>query len=240
MVMPSRSNVSIASMARDCIACPRAWRCEPRRSASDIPSSRSCCGVAAWSSNDQNVQDMHELFRRMVFNILIDNTDDHEKNHALIATDAQQYRLSPAYDVLPSGQALGFQQMRVGEDEADSTLANALSMAPMFALKTDAAIQQVREVAAVDRRLATALSRMRRHAWRHRNVRGADRPAIFIGSAARVHGLDILSSSRAITRVSSSICCCCLLSNSRSCLRRTASSFACSAMISISALRLTS
>lgn len=98
---------------------------------------------------DRNVQDMHELFRRMVFNILIDNTDDHEKNHALIATDAQQYRLSPAYDVLPSGQALGFQQMRVGEDEADSTLTNALSMAPMFALKQDAAIQQVREVAAV-------------------------------------------------------------------------------------------
>jgi serine/threonine-protein kinase HipA len=98
---------------------------------------------------DQNEQDMHELFRRMVFNILIDNTDDHEKNHALTATDAQQYRLSPAYDVLPSGQALGFQQMRVGEDEADSTLANALSMAPMFALKKDAAIQQVRAVVAV-------------------------------------------------------------------------------------------
>lgn len=98
---------------------------------------------------DRNEQDMHELFRRMAFNILIDNTDDHEKNHALIATDAQQYRLSPAYDVLPSGQALGFQQMRVGEEEADSTLANALSMAPMFALKKNAAIQQVRAVVAV-------------------------------------------------------------------------------------------
>jgi serine/threonine-protein kinase HipA len=98
---------------------------------------------------DQNERDMHELFRRMVFNILMDNTDDHEKNHALIATDAQQYRLSPAYDVLPSGQALGFQQMRVGEDEADSTLANALSMAPLFSLKKDAAVRQVREVVAV-------------------------------------------------------------------------------------------
>src|SRR3990170_4407920 len=98
---------------------------------------------------DQNVRDMHELFRRMVFNILIDNTDDHEKNHALVVTDAQQYRLSPAFDVLPSGQALGFQQMRVGEDEADSTLANALSMAQMFSLNKDAAVQQVREVVAV-------------------------------------------------------------------------------------------
>jgi hypothetical protein len=32
---------------------------------------------------------------------------------------SQQYELSPAYDVLRSGQALGFQQMRVGEQEAD-------------------------------------------------------------------------------------------------------------------------
>ncbi len=103
-------------------------------------------GVA---EGDQNVRDMHELFRRMVFNILIDNTDDHEKNHALVATDAQQYRLSPAYDVLPSGQALGFQQLRVGDDEADSTLLNALSMAQMFALNKNAAIQQVRAVVAV-------------------------------------------------------------------------------------------
>jgi serine/threonine-protein kinase HipA len=69
---------------------------------------------------------MRELFRRMVFNILIDNTDDHEKNHALMVTDSQRYELSPAFDVLPSGQALGFQQMRVGEQEADSTLSNAL------------------------------------------------------------------------------------------------------------------
>jgi serine/threonine-protein kinase HipA len=95
---------------------------------------------------------MRELFRRMVFNILIDNTDDHEKNHALLLTDAQQYALSPAYDVLPSGQALGFQQMRVGEQEADSTLDNALSMAQMFGLTRGEAIEEVRTVVrAVDR-----------------------------------------------------------------------------------------
>lgn len=33
-----------------------------------------------------NERDACELFRRMVFNILIDNTDDHEKNHALLVT----------------------------------------------------------------------------------------------------------------------------------------------------------
>ena len=63
---------------------------------------------------DVYLAQMRELFRRMVFNILIDNTDDHEKNHAVFLTDAQQYELSPAYDVLPSGQALGFQQIDAG------------------------------------------------------------------------------------------------------------------------------
>jgi serine/threonine-protein kinase HipA len=96
--------------------------------------------------NDTYLAHMRELFRRMVFNILIDNTDDHEKNHALLLTDAQQYALSPAYDVLPSGQALGFQQMRVGEQEADSTLANALSMSQMFGLARNEAIEEVRNV----------------------------------------------------------------------------------------------
>jgi serine/threonine-protein kinase HipA len=92
---------------------------------------------------------MQELFRRMVFNILIDNTDDHEKNHAVLVTDAQQYALTPAYDVLPSGQALGFQQLRVGELEADSTIANALSMAQLFELDEKQAVAQVRRVARV-------------------------------------------------------------------------------------------
>ena len=98
---------------------------------------------------ERYVADMQELFRRMIFNILMDNTDDHEKNHALIVTADQQYELSPAYDVLPAGQALGFQQMRVGHQEADSTLENALSMSNLFALKPDDALIEVNRVAAV-------------------------------------------------------------------------------------------
>jgi serine/threonine-protein kinase HipA len=94
------------------------------------------------TDGDVYVAQMREVFRRMVFNILIDNTDDHEKNHALLMTDAQQYQLSPAFDVLPSGQALGFQQMRVGEQEADSTVANALSMSPMYGLAKNEAIKE--------------------------------------------------------------------------------------------------
>jgi serine/threonine-protein kinase HipA len=92
---------------------------------------------------------MHELFRRMVFNILIDNTDDHEKNHVLLMRDSGQYELSPAFDVLPSGQALGYQQMRVGRDGSDATLDNALSECGQFGLQRHEAIEQVRGVCAV-------------------------------------------------------------------------------------------
>ena len=95
---------------------------------------------------DVNVAQMRELFRRMVFNILIDNTDDHEKNHVLLVNDAQHYELSPAFDVLPSGRALGYQQMRVGVNEADSTLDNAMSMCTLFALGKDQAAKEVRKV----------------------------------------------------------------------------------------------
>src|SRR5207245_10784357 len=79
------------------------------------------------SANGTNMAHMRELFRRLVFNILIDNNDDHEKNHALLMDDAQQLALSPAFDVLPSGQALGYQTMRVGPDDHDSTLETGLS-----------------------------------------------------------------------------------------------------------------
>jgi serine/threonine-protein kinase HipA len=98
---------------------------------------------------DVNLAQMRELFRRMVFNILLDNTDDHEKNHVLLANDAQQYELSPAFDVLPSGQALGYQQMRVGVESADSTLENAMSMCNQFALKKAEATAEITAIVKV-------------------------------------------------------------------------------------------
>ena len=89
---------------------------------------------------------MQELFRRMVFNILIDNTDDHEKNHVLLMTDSGEYELSPAFDVVPSGQALGYQQMRVGAMTSDATLENALSECGQFGLKKAEAVAQLKRV----------------------------------------------------------------------------------------------
>ncbi|WP_431047658.1 type II toxin-antitoxin system HipA family toxin [Roseateles sp. L2-2] len=95
------------------------------------------------------MEQMRELFRRMVFNILIDNTDDHEKNHVLLNTQGGELRLSPAFDVLPSGQALGYQQLRVGTEGHDATIDNAMTEARLFGLKDHDASAEVARVARV-------------------------------------------------------------------------------------------
>jgi serine/threonine-protein kinase HipA len=46
-------------------------------------------------------QDMHDLWRRIVFSILISNTDDHLRNHGFLWTGPAGWRLSPAYDLNP-------------------------------------------------------------------------------------------------------------------------------------------
>ena len=92
-----------------------------------------------------------ELFKRMVFNMLIDNTDDHERNHALRLNFDGYYALAPAFDVLPSLQNLGYQALSVGSKGAESTLDNALSEIREFGIKRPRAIALIQQVAgAVD------------------------------------------------------------------------------------------
>ena len=52
----------------------------------------------------KSIQDRRELFRRMVFNAMVTNDDDHPRNHALLHTSGG-WRLSPAYDILPVPRA---------------------------------------------------------------------------------------------------------------------------------------
>ncbi|MGJ1196829.1 type II toxin-antitoxin system HipA family toxin [Sphingobacterium spiritivorum] len=52
-------------------------------------------------SGTRVTEDLHQLWRRLVFNILISNTDDHLRNHGFILTD-EGWRLSPAFDINPS------------------------------------------------------------------------------------------------------------------------------------------
>jgi serine/threonine-protein kinase HipA len=88
----------------------------------------------------------HELFRRMAFNVLMDNTDDHEKNHSLVLQEGQ-WCLSRAYDALPQLTGLGAQAMSVGRHGAAGTMENVLSAHDRFLLDEKEARSICREVA---------------------------------------------------------------------------------------------
>jgi serine/threonine-protein kinase HipA len=107
---------------------------------------------AGVAQGDVHVLDAAELFRRMVFNILIDNTDDHEKNHSLLVVspwDNGRFRLAPAYDLLPSNSGQGRQEFVCGDLGHDSTLENAMSRCQSFGLNPREAALQVEQVIAV-------------------------------------------------------------------------------------------
>ena len=101
-----------------------------------------------------NQRDARELFRRMVFNILVDNTDDHEKNHSLLVMTPFTHgrlALAPAYDVLPTNSGQGYQEFVCGAQGRDSTLDNAMSQCDAFGLlPAEAAADVIAVIAVVD------------------------------------------------------------------------------------------
>lgn len=109
---------------------------------------------AGVATEGAHLQDARELFRRMVFNILMDNTDDHEKNHSLLVVAPFQHgrlRLAPAYDLLPTHSGQGYQEFICGAQGRDSTLDNAMSECDAFGLTpTEAASEVLRVVAVVN------------------------------------------------------------------------------------------
>lgn len=82
-----------------------------------------------------------EFFRRMVFNALISNSDDHPRNHAAISK-ARDWRLSPAYDLTPS-MPLSLERrdlaMNCGDLGRYAHAENLLSQCARFHLERDRA-----------------------------------------------------------------------------------------------------
>jgi serine/threonine-protein kinase HipA len=100
--------------------------------------------------NEHVVEDSHELFRRMVINILVGNVDDHMRNHGLVLSDNGKYRLSPAFDIVPHIDAASMPQwIGVGAHGRASTIENALSQRGRFQLTHDEAIAIINQVRAV-------------------------------------------------------------------------------------------
>ncbi len=92
------------------------------------------------------VEDCLQLFRRMLFNILIENTDDHAKNHAFLNRAGTHWQLSPVFDIQPQLQGIGYQQLIVGDAGHEPSMANALSQAARFMLTAEAARAEAERV----------------------------------------------------------------------------------------------
>ena len=80
-------------------------------------------------------EDLRELWRRMVFNILVSNADDHLRNHGFLRV-ASGWRLSPAYDLNPSPEKAGLHALAFNDHERTASLDVVLSVAPQFGLTT--------------------------------------------------------------------------------------------------------
>jgi serine/threonine-protein kinase HipA len=87
-------------------------------------------------------QDLEELFRRVVFNVICNNSDDHLRNHGFLYSDTG-WRLSPAYDVVPQPD-MGPEEVRmlhltVGPQGRLAKIENAIAACSSFGLNTEEA-----------------------------------------------------------------------------------------------------
>ncbi|WP_260962760.1 type II toxin-antitoxin system HipA family toxin [Pseudomonas citri] len=112
----------------------------------------------------QTKADLRELWSRIVFNILVSNTDDHLRNHGFILDPGRGWRLSAAYDMNPVPHADG---LKLNITDADNALdlELALEVAEYFRVgQTDAReiIAQFQEVVSQWPTLAAALGLSKR------------------------------------------------------------------------------
>lgn len=93
--------------------------------------------------------DAEELFRRMVFNLLIGNTDDHLRNHGFLYQSSTGWRLSPAFDLLPHPQQLSEHAIGLGTEGRQASVRNALSRAGDFGISAERANHILDEVGSI-------------------------------------------------------------------------------------------
>jgi len=93
-------------------------------------------------------QDMHALWRRIVFNILISNTDDHLRNHGFLYAGPDGWRLAPAYDLNPVPIDIKPRVLTtaIDLDDGSASLDLAMSVARYFELDENKARMIASEV----------------------------------------------------------------------------------------------
>lgn len=99
--------------------------------------------------SDRPTTDLRELWRRVVFNILVSNTDDHLRNHAFL-WQGKGWRLSPAYDMNPTPVDVRprLHQLAIDDDDPTSSLEIAFDVAQRYGLTMPAAKEIAGEVGA--------------------------------------------------------------------------------------------
>lgn len=93
-------------------------------------------------------EDLHELWRRIVFTVLIGNLDDHLRNHGFLYDRDDKWRLSPAYDLNPVPLAEQVRELTtwISGEGPEASLDLARRAAPYFALKNRQAKTVIDEV----------------------------------------------------------------------------------------------
>ncbi len=100
-------------------------------------------------ASDAPTKELQELWRRIVFNILVSNTDDHLRNHAFL-WEGKGWRLSPAYDMNPTPVDVRqrIHQLAIDDDDPHASLETAFQVGPRFGLSAVAAREIAGEVGA--------------------------------------------------------------------------------------------
>lgn len=97
----------------------------------------------------QAAVDAHELYRRMVFNVLISNVDDHLRNHGFLWAGRGGWTLSPAYDLNPTPIDVRQRILttNINLDEGTCDLDLVVSVAEYFGLASIGAKTIIKDVA---------------------------------------------------------------------------------------------
>lgn len=77
-------------------------------------------------------EDLFELWKRVVFSILISNTDDHLRNHGFLYVNQKGWKLSPLYDVNPSNDNKNILSTYITENDNSQSLDLALEVCEYF------------------------------------------------------------------------------------------------------------
>lgn len=91
-------------------------------------------------------EDLEQLWRRIVFNICVSNTDDHLRNHGFVLTESG-WKLSPAFDINPVATGTGL-KLNISDNDNSLDIDLAMEVYPYFRLSSEQAIVILEEVKA--------------------------------------------------------------------------------------------